>query len=82
MLSRTNPHVRIKLLLHQRHCDFGVTAAIPVLVNIVALRLVRNAKRVESLVISLVQVKKEQESKQVALNSQIWLMMMQMRRSL
>ena len=72
--------MRIRLLLHQRHCDFGVTAAILVLV--IALRLARNPKSVESLVISLVQVKEEQESKQVAVNSQISLMIMQIRRSL
>ena len=71
--------MRIRLLLHQRHCDFGVTAAILVLV--IALRLARNPKSVESLVISLVQVKEEQESK-VAVNSQISLMIMQIRRSL
>ena len=69
-------------MLHQRYCDFGVTAAIPVLVNVIALRLARNAKSVESLIISIVQVKEEQESKQVAVNSQISLMMMQIRRSL
>ena len=71
--------MRIRLLLHQRHCDFGVTAAILVLV--IALRLARNPKSVESLVIWLVQVKEEQESK-VAVNSQISLMIMQIRRSL
>lgn len=57
-------------------------AAIPVLVNIIALRLVRDAISVESLVISLVHVKEEQESKQATSNSQISLMMMQMRRRL
>ena len=62
-MSRTNPNVRIRLLLHQRHCVFGVAAAIQVLVNIIALRLARDAISVESLVISLVHVKEEQESK-------------------
>ena len=55
--------MRIRLLLHQRHCVFGVAAAIQVLVNIIALRLARDAISVESLVISLVHVKEEQESK-------------------
>ena len=63
--------MRIKLLLHRRHCVFGVAAAIPVLVNIIALRLARDAISVESLVISLVHVKEEQESKQATGNSQI-----------
>ena len=62
-MSRTNPHVRIRLLLHQRHCVFGFAAAIQVLVNIIVLRLARDAVSVESLVISLVHVKEEQESK-------------------
>ena len=62
-MSRTNPHVTIRLLLHQRHCVFGVAAAIQVLVNIIALRLARDAISVESLVISLLHVKEEQESK-------------------
>ena len=62
-MSRTNPHVRIRLLLHQRHCVFGVAAAVQVLVNIIALRLARDAISVESLVISLLHVKEEQESK-------------------
>ena len=62
-MSRTNPRVRIRLLFHQRHCVFGVAAAIQVLVNIIALRLARDAISVESLVISLVHVKEEHESK-------------------
>ena len=63
--------MRIKLLLHRRHCVFGAAAAIPVLVNIIALHLARDAISVESLVISLVRVKEEQESKQATGNSQI-----------
>ena len=55
--------MRIRLLFHQRHCVFGVAATIQVLVNIIALRLARDAISVESLVISVVHVKEEQESK-------------------
>ena len=35
--------MRIRILLHQRHYVFGVAAAIPVHVNIIALRLARDA---------------------------------------
>ena len=79
-MSRTNPHLRIRPPLHQCYCVFGVAAAIPC--NIIALRLARNVISVESLVISLVHVKEEQESKQATDNSQISLMMMQMRKRL
>ena len=74
--------MRIRLLFHQRHCVFDVAAAIPVLINIIALRLARDAVSVESLVISLVHVKEEQESKYATGNSQLSLMMIQMRRRL
>ena len=79
-MSRTNPHLRIRPPLHQCYCVFGVAAAIPC--NIIALRLARNVISVESLVISLVHVKEEQESKQATDNSQISLMTMQMKKRL
>ena len=69
-------------LLHQYHCVFGVMAAVLVLVINIALRLARDAISVESLVISLVHVKEKQESQQATGNSQISLMMMQMKRRL